>query len=49
MGANSFLANVIKLVKEGSVTRNEAISIIATPWYLPKENAESFIEEGYLK
>ncbi len=48
-GANSFLANVIKMVKEGSVTRNEAISIItATLVSISKENAESFIGRGYL-
>ena len=40
------LMNVIKMVKEGSVTRNEAISIITATLGISKENAESFIEEG---
>ena len=40
------LMNVIKMVKEGSVTRSEAISIIAATLGISRENAESFIEEG---
>lgn len=40
------LMNVIKMVKEGSVTRNEAISIITATLGISRENAESFIEEG---
>jgi hypothetical protein len=39
------LMNVIKMVKEGNVTRNEAISIITATLGISKENAESFIEE----
>ncbi len=42
----SSLMNVIKMVKEGSVTRNEAISIITSTLGISRENAESFIEEG---
>ena len=37
--------NVIKMVKEGNVTRNEAISIITSTLGISRENAESFIEE----
>ncbi len=40
------LMNVIKMVKEGSVSRNEAISIITATLGISRENAESFIEEG---
>lgn len=40
------LMNVIKMVKEGSVTRSEAISIITATLGISRENAESFIEEG---
>lgn len=39
------LMNVIKMVKEGNVTRNEAISIITATLGISRENAESFIEE----
>lgn len=42
----SSLMNVIKMVKEGSVTRSEAISIIVSTLGISRENAESFIEEG---
>lgn len=42
----SSLMNVIKMVKEGSVTRREAISIITATLGISRENAESFIEEG---
>jgi len=37
--------NVIKMVKEGNVSRNEAISIITSTLGISRENAESFIEE----
>lgn len=40
------LMNVIKMVKDGSVSRNEAISIITATLGISRENAESFIEEG---
>lgn len=40
------LMNVIKMVKEGSVTRREAISIITSTLGISRQNAESFIEEG---
>lgn len=40
------LMNVIKMVKEGSVSRKEAISIITATLGISRENAESFIEEG---
>lgn len=40
------LMNVIKMVKEGSVSRSEAISIITTTLGISRENAENFIEEG---
>lgn len=40
------LMNVIKMVKEGSVSRGEAISIIVSTLGISRENAESFIEEG---
>lgn len=40
------LMSVIKMVKESSVTRSEAISIITSTLGISKENAESFIEEG---
>lgn len=40
------LMNVIKMVKEKSVTRSEAISIITATLGISRENAESFIEEG---
>ena len=39
------LMNVIKMVKEGNVSRNEAISIITSTLGISRENAESFIEE----
>lgn len=42
----SSLMNVIKMVKEGSVSRSEAISIITATLGISRENAESFIEEG---
>lgn len=42
----SSLMNVIRMVKEKSVTRNEAISIITATLGISRENAESFIEEG---
>lgn len=34
------------MVKEGSVTRSEAISIVTATLGISKEAAESFIEEG---
>jgi len=37
--------NIIKMVKEGSVSRGEAISIITATLRISRENAESFIEE----
>lgn len=37
--------NVIKMVKEGNVTCNEAISIITATLGISHENAEKFIEE----
>lgn len=40
------LMNVIKMVKEKSISRSEAISIIVSTLGISKENAESFIEEG---
>lgn len=40
------LMNVIKMVKEGNVSRSEAISIISSTLGISRENAESFIEEG---
>lgn len=40
------LMNVIKMVKDQSVTRNEAISIITATLGISRENAESFIEDG---
>jgi len=40
------LMNVIKMVKEGSVSRSEAISIITATLGISRENAESFMEEG---
>lgn len=40
------LMNVIKMVKEGSVSRSEAISIITATLGISRKNAESFIEEG---
>lgn len=42
----SSLMNVIKMVKEKSVTRSEAIAIITATLGISRENAESFIEEG---
>ncbi len=39
------MMNVIKMVKEGSVSRKEAISIITATLGVSRENAESFIEE----
>lgn len=42
----SSLMNVIKMVKEGSVSRKEAISIITATLGISRENAESFIEDG---
>lgn len=38
------LMNIIRMVKDGSVTRTEAISIIVTTLGISKEAAESFIE-----
>lgn len=40
------LMSVIKMVKEGSVTRNEAIAIITATLGVSREDAEGFIEEG---
>lgn len=40
------LMNIIKMVKEGSVTRSEAISIVTAALGISRENAEGFIEEG---
>lgn len=40
------LMNVIKMVKDGSVSRSEAISIITATLGISRENADSFIEEG---
>ncbi len=40
------LMNIIKMVKEGSVARSEAISIVTATLGISRENAESFIEEG---
>lgn len=40
------LMNVIKMVKDGSVTRSEAISIIVATLGISRDDAESFIEEG---
>lgn len=42
----SSLMNVIKMVKEGSITRSEAISIITATLGISRENAERFIEGG---
>ena len=42
----SSLMNVIKMVKEGNISRAEAISIIVSTLGISKENAESFIENG---
>lgn len=42
----SSLMNVIKMVKEGSVSRSEAISIITATLGISRENAENFIEES---
>ncbi len=39
------LMNVIRMVREGSITRNEAISIITTTLGVSRENAELFIED----
>lgn len=39
------LMNVLKMVKEGSVTRSEAISIITATLGISRANAERFIEE----
>ena len=40
------LMNVIKMVKEGSISRSEAISIIVSTLGISRDNAETFIEEG---
>lgn len=40
------LMNVIKMVKDGNVSRSEAISIITSTLGISRENAESFIEEN---
>lgn len=40
------LMGIIKMVKEGSVTRSEAISIVTATLGISKEAAESFIEGG---
>lgn len=40
------LMNVIKMVKDGNVTRSEAIAIITSTLGISRANAESFIEEG---
>lgn len=42
----SSLMNVIGMVKSGSVTRSEAISIITSTLGISKENAETFIENS---
>jgi len=39
------LMNVIKMVKEGTVTRNEAIAIITATLGISQENAENFLED----
>lgn len=39
------LMNVINMVKDGKITRSEAISIITTTLGVSRENAELFIEE----
>lgn len=41
----SSLMNVIRMVKEGSVSRTEAVSIITATLGISKENAESFMED----
>lgn len=38
--------NVIKMVKEGNVSRSEAIAIIISTLGISRENAETFIMEG---
>ena len=40
------LMNVIKMVKEGNVSRSEAIAIIISTLGISRENAETFIMEG---
>lgn len=40
------LMNVIKMVKEGNVSRNEAIAIIVSTLGISRESAEMFIQEG---
>lgn len=40
------LMNVITMVKQGSVTRNEAIAIITSTLGISRESAESFIENN---
>lgn len=39
------LMSVIKMVKEGTVTRNEAIAIITSTLGISRENAEGFLED----
>lgn len=39
------LMNVIRMVKEGTVTRSEAIAIITATLGISKENAEGFLED----
>lgn len=42
----SSLMNVIEMVKDGSISRSEAISIITSTLGVSQENAESFIESN---
>lgn len=42
----SSLMNVIEMVKDGSISRSEAISIITSTLGVSQENAESFIENN---
>lgn len=37
--------NVIRMARDGSITRNEAISIITTTLGVSRANAEQFIED----
>lgn len=40
------LMNVIGMVKQGSLTRNEAISIVTATLGVSRDNAEAFIESN---